>query len=526
MHSILRRGAEALLLAAVLAGCGGGDDSAPATTTAPVMAPALLRSGPAYPISLSAWKAPASALPTSGNYVYLASEGTDYIGGGLTYIYNDKTAVMGVIGSGRSVSFSVGGDQSWSGQIIVPNTLPGLTVGQFKNLTRAPFSDPAIGGLEWSGEGRGCNTLKGWAIIDKVTIVNDVVTEIDARFEQHCEGAVAALRGQIHWTKANADAARPDGPQPIPSTLWRADPASVPAAGNYVYLNSTPGDYIGQGLSYLYTTATANLSIRPATGGVGISVSGDENWGGDFQAMSGVSQLQVGYYANLTRFPFHNTLKGGLNWSGEGRGCNTLTGWFVVDAVTYTGTQLTAIDLRFEQHCEGGAAALHGQIRWRADEVPAVPGPVNPPPANLWRPNFVPPAGNYVYLVSDAGDYIGQGKTQLFSSANSTIVPQLNLTAGFGLSVGGFYGTFAGMQTLTQLKPGYYGDLQRYPFHNPAIGGLSFSGNGRGCNTLTGWFVVDNVTYELGAVKSIDLRFEQHCEGGGPALRGVIHWAG
>jgi hypothetical protein len=54
----------------------------------------------------------------------------------------------------------------------------------------------------------------------------------------------------------------------------------------------------------------------------------------------------------------------GMSWSGEGRVCDTLTGWFVVDSVTYVGETLTAIDLRFEQHCEGTAPALYGKIHW------------------------------------------------------------------------------------------------------------------------------------------------------------------
>jgi hypothetical protein len=80
------------------------------------------------------------------------------------------------------------------------------------------------------------------------------------------------------------------------------------------------------------------------------------------------------------------------------------------------------------------------------------------------------------------------------------------------------------MNTLTQLQPGYYPGLQRYPFHNPALGGLDWYGQGRGCNTLQGWFVVDSVTYIGGALAAIDLRFEQHCQGITPALHGAIHW--
>jgi hypothetical protein len=78
---------------------------------------------------------------------------------------------------------------------------------------------------------------------------------------------------------------------------------------------------------------------------------------------------------------------------------------------------------------------------------------------------------------------------------------------------------------LSQLQPGYYGGLQRYPFHNAAKGGLDWSGNGRGCNNLNGWFVVDSVSYSLGQLTAIDLRFEQHCEGAVAAQRGVIHWS-
>ena len=430
-----------------------------------------------------------------------------------------------MVGSGRSVVMSVRGDQNWSGSINVPSALAAPAAGYYANLTRAPFSAPAVGGLEWSGEGRGCNTLIGWAIIDKVTFVAGVITELDARFEQHCEGGSSALRAQIHWTQANVLSNQPDGPKEIPTTLWRATADAVPSTGNYVFLSSTQGDYIGGGRTYLYTPATANLTVRTSPSYMSMSVRGDQEWSGDFQAMSSVSELRPGYYSDLSRYPFNNALKGGLSWSGEGRGCNTLSGWFAVDAVTYKSGVLTSIDMRFEQHCEGGASALRGQIHWRSDDVSTVLGPVNPAPSTLWKPGagFVPPAGDYVYLVSDAGDFIGQGLTQLYTAANTTISTQLNRTAAFGLSVGGFSGDFVGMQSLSQLEVGYYGGLQRYPFHNAVKGGMDFSGNGRGCNTLSGWFAVDSVTYSMGAIKTLHMRFEQHCEGGTSALRGVIH---
>ena len=132
-----------------------------------------------------------------------------------------------------------------------------------------------------------------------------------------------------------------------------------------MHLQSDAGDYIGGGQTSTITPAVAPISVTASGAHLTVSTSG---WTGDFQGMNSISTLQPGYYGDLSRYPFHNPTKGGLNWSGNGRGCNTITGWFAVDSVTYTGTTLTQIDLRFEQHCEGGTPALHGAIHWRAGE--------------------------------------------------------------------------------------------------------------------------------------------------------------
>ena len=78
----------------------------------------------------------------------------------------------------------------------------------------------------------------------------------------------------------------------------------------------------------------------------------------------GTIPLKAGYFGNLERYPFHNPVRGGLDWSGNGRGCSRLTGWFAIDRIVYTGTAMTAVEMRFEQHCEGMVPALRGAIRW------------------------------------------------------------------------------------------------------------------------------------------------------------------
>ncbi|MBB3179312.1 hypothetical protein [Variovorax sp. Sphag1AA] len=289
------------------------------------------------------------------------------------------------------------------------------------------------------------------------------------------------------------------------------------------------GDFVGKGLSYEYTRANSNINVTVTGNRFSLVVVGDKTWSGDFQMPSSATKLQVGTYSNLERYPFHNPIFGGLSWSGDGRGCNTLKGSFTISSVTYVGNVLKAIELSFEQHCEGFTPALRGQIHWTAYDKTTAPGPVNPPPAELWAPapGTTPATGNYIYLASDRGDYVGGGSSYLFTP---DIVPMSATITGTHLSVRGGYGVntwdgdFVTMNSVTKLEPGYYGGLNRYPFNNPATGGLSWFGWGRGCNTLRGWFVVDQATYSGTTLKSIDLRFEQHCEGWTPALRGKVHW--
>ena len=84
------------------------------------------------------------------------------------------------------------------------------------------------------------------------------LTSIDVRFEQHCDGATPVLHGKIHWRFD--DPTQAPGPQnPPPANLWAPAPGAVPATGNVFYLESDPGDFIGQGQTRLYTNSNATF---------------------------------------------------------------------------------------------------------------------------------------------------------------------------------------------------------------------------------------------------------------------------
>lgn len=470
--------------------------------------------------------------PTAGaqTKVTLQSDAGDYIGGGGTYAYDQTNALLTFNATGNHLSVAVGGNESWTGDFALPAGFTQLTPGTYANLTRY-LGLGAAGAMNWDGQGRGCNTLTGALTINSVTYVSGQLSTIDLSFVRHCEGGAPALHGTVHWVAA--DTSGPAGPLvPAPTNLWAPAAGATPATGNYIYLQSDAGDFIGAGGTYTYTQANAVLGVTTSGGHLGVSVAGDQQWAGDFQTMRSVATLQRGYYANLQRYPFQNTVFGGLSWNGEGRGCNTSIGWFVVDNVSYNEATLTALDARFQQNCEGGRPALHGAIHWVAGDPTTPTGPVTPVPSTLWSApsNLVPSSGSYLILQSDAGDYIGQGATAVYTAAAfpMTLATNTNVN-GFTFAVNGgstWMGLFDGIRTQAQMAPGYYAGLERVISMNPTKGGLDFFGSGRGCNTLTGWIAIDGITYVGNSIAAVDARFEQHCEGGTPALHGQVHWVG
>jgi hypothetical protein len=135
-----------------------------------------------------------------------------------------------------------------------------------------------------------------------------------------------------------------------------------------------------------------------------------------------------------------------------------------------------------------------------------------------------------LFMTSMAGDYIGLGTVQLYTSADGTFVASRNFDNGVSISevhpgyVHWWYLDFAAPADAV-LTPGLYSFAERFPFQQPANAGLSVYGDGRGCNESAGRFVVLDVEYALdGTPTRFAADFEQHCEGGAAALYGSIRF--
>jgi hypothetical protein len=312
---------------------------------------------------------------------------------------------------------------------------------------------------------------------------------------------------------------------PPPDTFGWTPPADVLAGDTTIlYVESQSGDYIGQGRTYRYTQATSRLTVSSTASRLEVSVRGDEWWQLIVAEPSSQTALTTGTWDTTT-------LNGtpGASFFGEGRGCTTL-GKFIVDSVQYAASTLDQITLRWEQRCDAlSGPVLRGYFRWARNDS-TVPPPPGDPSGLAWSPpaGAVPESGNYLYLASPAGDYIGQGRTTLYTEPATTFgitadpnvqITTYDTTPGYHWMV-----WMAGRYNQARLAVGLYDGVQRYGFHNPAKGGLDVFGEGRGCNEVLGSFAVDQISWDDAGLVSISARFEQRCEGTGPALHGAVRW--
>lgn len=394
------------------------------------------------------------------------------------------------------------------------------------------------------------------------------------------------------------------------------------AAQTVLYLNSQPGDYIGQGIQQTLTPADGTFSVQASSNG-GLQVAFytanySSWWYLNFGPPTG-SKLTKSVYEGAQRSAFHSPTKPGIDVYGNGRGCNVIVGRFLVSQLTFaTDGSVQSLAIDFEQHCEGMVPALYGSVRINSTVtlVPRVSvadatalkgnvgtngasiilslsipstqpvsvqysttdgtalqgrdylastGTVQFQPGTTSRAITIPvigdrlARGNKIFHVAltapngapmgdakdsvkildpniamkvlamygEPGDYISPG-VFLATIADGVFTPTRNYDNGvsIALSAGDMWQVDLAAPNNATIVKGAYDNAQRFPFQTPPAPGLSVYGAGRGCNTLTGRFVVNQVGYNsvTGAVQQFSAEFEQHCGGAVPGLFGSIRW--
>lgn len=148
--------------------------------------------------------------------------------------------------------------------------------------------------------------------------------------------------------------------------------------------------------------------------------------------------------------------------------------------------------------------------------------------------SFVPCMGKSraLHMEGDTADFIHPGTDTITAATwtpSATPMPtptrvELGVTPVDSVQGSSWNLTFASPQTGPPLTTTVYLGAARAPFAPPGKPGLEVTGNGHGCNVLTGSFQVLELGLTSGALSSFAATFEQHCESGVPALRGCVVW--
>ena len=163
---------------------------------------------------------------------------------------------------------------------------------------------------------------------------------------------------------------------------------AVAAVGTetFVTMFSDPSDYVGDGTDRFFFPGNAEITIEGDASELTVSVSGG-NHGDDFtftfEGPDG-QRLREGEYVRAQRAPFQAAGRPGMDVSGNGRGCNELSGRFRVKRIVEGAGGVTSLWIVYEQHCEGGYSALFGEVRY---QVPGDGGVVTVGPREVRWPD-------------------------------------------------------------------------------------------------------------------------------------------
>jgi hypothetical protein len=138
--------------------------------------------------------------------------------------------------------------------------------------------------------------------------------------------------------------------------------------------------------------------------------------------------------------------------------------------------------------------------------------------------------GNTLFFNGDAGSYIYSGietvtlgawSASATSSEVHISVDPTDSTQGLWWDLYFDASKLADPTLTTQV----YEDAERWPFQDAGHPGFDVSGDGRGCNTVSGSFEIEDLQMSNGTLQSFTATFEHHCEGAAPALRGCVHFS-
>lgn len=273
----------------------------------------IMLAGPAFAIDREHLKPVGKAIASGERFTLtLQSDPGDWLGRGKTYRYTDADVVelfVNVYQRGSTapigtnvltapdyidIDFFIGkglkSDDDWDLTIGTNQLGKAFATGTYLNAMRASFAEAKTPGLDFTLNGHGCNTVKGRYTISAIAFdcMNDSLgkpathlKQLVMNFEDHCEGGVPAIRGQLSYVDntgfpcdtgtGSGGGGGGGGGTPTPTPTPSSNPLTV------VLSDDTRTTPIVMTNSSSSTVLFSTFAASDSTTGVSLSAASDSN---------------------------------------------------------------------------------------------------------------------------------------------------------------------------------------------------------------------------------------------------------
>lgn len=423
------------------------------------------------------------------NCIYMVSLGADPIGGGRTYVLDDKEGLFdvrylsiqeGVLrGDGFALNFNGGVANSWVLECVTPYQQKMTEHIDFVGAQAYPGQSPRKPGMRIVRAGSNATNITGsFQVLEWEATEQGEILALAVDFRQVCNGA-GVLLGSIRYQ------------------------SSIPISADLYTLNDgfpleismeSQNDWVGQGKKYHY-----KMTSIPFFAANGALHFGADGWGMSFCTPDG-QPLQKGKYLDARRYAFRNGHPG-IDISGHGRGCNQIDGSFEVLEIEYDPYgRIAILAMDFKQCCDG-RGLLKGSVRFNSS---------------------IPTSDKKVEVGKLEIRMQGKNSSLTGNKLCTAEVPDarpllpmrdMGINNVLRFDVEGYTLTFVAPQDQPSFKVGKYLDASRFPFQAANQPGMDLSGHGFGCNTVVGDFEILEIAFnEDNAITRLALDFVHYCE--------------
>lgn len=209
------------------------------------------------------WAVPSASAAPATAFLTMHSDPGDFIGGGGDFHYTRPYAHIWANGwiNGSSVNGRVSGLQGdeWRFVFDAPDNQP-LQPGRYADAQESPWQEPGHPGIDID-RGFTCVTMTGeFTVLEIGYDADGRISRFRATFEQHCNGATAALRGEVLFTSPP--------PQPQLALAVKVNKSGTVDPNGFITLKGsvTCNQYVRASVSFSITQGTKFSSGSTAVG--------------------------------------------------------------------------------------------------------------------------------------------------------------------------------------------------------------------------------------------------------------------